>query len=219
MASSNASSCLAWLVMVALVVLAAFSTVRMSCAAPLYASLKPFSACQSARIVSLRGLSCEQNLVGVCGGLTDPLPLTANAFGECGQRAVELGGVDLVQHGDHVLEHRVDLGADIARLEHLTGCQPLRAGVVRIHQIDEFRAEHRGGADLRFDVRRDVLDLVGVDLQFQGRRVLRPRHRSMAATRPTWTPRSLTLALVSITKPARSEVSVTGTSDSQGARE
>ena len=56
-ASSNASSCLAWLVMVALVVLAAFSTVRMSCAAPLYVSLKPFSACQSARIVSLRGLS------------------------------------------------------------------------------------------------------------------------------------------------------------------
>ena len=35
----------------------------------------------------------------------------------------------------------------------------------------------------------------------------------MAATRPTWTPRILTLALVSITKPARSEVSVTGTSD------
>ena len=33
------------------------------------------------------------------------------------------------------------------------------------------------------------------------------------ATRPTWTPRNLTLALVSITRPDRSEVNVTGTND------
>ena len=33
------------------------------------------------------------------------------------------------------------------------------------------------------------------------------------ATRPTWTPRILTLALVSITRPDRSEVRVTGTND------
>jgi len=36
---------------------------------------------------------------------------------------------------------------------------------------------------------------------------------AIAATRPTWTPRNLTLALVSMTRPARSDVNVTGTSD------
>ena len=40
----------------------------------------------------------------------------------------------------------------------------------------------------------------------------------IAATRPTWTPRSLTLALVSITRPDRSEVNVTGTYDFEACR-
>ena len=123
---------------------------------------------------------------------------------------LSLAGVDLIQHADQVLEHRVDLGADVARLQHLTGRQPLRAGIVGIDQIDVLGAEHRGGADLRFDIGRDVLDLVRVDLQLQLDGLLAA---VIAATRPTWTPRSLTLAPVSITRPARSEVSVTGTSD------
>jgi hypothetical protein len=56
----------------------------------------------------------EQNLVGVGSGLTDPFALSTNAFRECGQSAVELGRVDRVQHKNNVLEHRIDLGADVA---------------------------------------------------------------------------------------------------------
>ena len=51
----------------------------------------------------------QQNLIGVSGRLTDPFALTADAVGERRQHAVELGRVDLVEHADHVLEHRVDL--------------------------------------------------------------------------------------------------------------
>ena len=52
----------------------------------------------------------EQHLIGVGGGLADPLALAADAVGKRGQHAVELGGVDLIEHTDQVLEHRVDLG-------------------------------------------------------------------------------------------------------------
>ena len=84
----------------------------------------------------------------------------------------------------------------------------MRARVLGVHQIDELCAERRGGADLCLDVGRDVLDLIGIDLQLE---VAVSLPRAIAPTRPTWTPRILTLALVSITRPARSEVRVTGT--------
>ena len=117
----------------------------------------------------------EQNLVGVRGGLTDPFALSTDAFGECGQGAVELGRVDRVQYDNNVLEHRIDFGADVARLQHLTGRKPLRAGIAGINQIDELRTEDRGGPDLRFNVRGNVLDLVRVDLQLQDHRLLAAR--------------------------------------------
>ena len=81
-ASSNASSSLDWLVMVVLVVLAASSVVRMSCAAALNVSLKALSACQSARDGLVARIQRQQNLIGVGGGLADPLALTADTVGE-----------------------------------------------------------------------------------------------------------------------------------------
>ena len=57
--------------------------------------------------------------------------------------------------------------------------------------------------------------LTGFASAFFNVRLIAPATTAVAlsATRPTCTPRSLTLALVSITRPARSEVSVTGTVD------
>ena len=58
--SSNASSSWDWFTTVVLVVLAASSVVRMSCAAELNVSLKEVSARRSEVMVSLRGFSASR---------------------------------------------------------------------------------------------------------------------------------------------------------------
>ena len=126
---------------------------------------------------------------------------------------LSLAGIDLIEHRDEVLEHGVDLGGHIARLQYLSRFEPLAARAVGKDQVDELGAEDRGGADLRLDIGRDELQLVRVDLEAQRDRRALLAVTEMSATRPTCTPRILTLALVSITRPARSEVSVTGTVD------
>ena len=93
----------------------------------------------------------------------------------------------------------------------------LGLGFVRVDQVDVFRTERRGGLDFCLHVRRDVLDLIGVDLQLQTHR-LDSRLSPPRPGRPA-TPRSLTLAPDSITRPARSEVSVTGTRERECSAE
>ncbi len=86
-----------------------------------------------------------------------------------------------------------------------------RTRILRNHQFDELGAEGGGGTDLCLDVGGDVPDLVGVDLQLQAGPVLGLTIWLIWLTRPTCTPRIMTLASVSITRPERSAVSVTGT--------
>jgi len=93
--------------------------------------------------------------------------------------------IDLVQHVHQILEDRVDLGADVARLQHLAAGEPLRARVVRIDQVDVLGAERGGRLDLRAHVGGDVLDLVAVDVQLQPDAGGRPALALIAATWPT----------------------------------
>src|SRR5262249_12384034 len=108
-----------------------------------------------------------QHLVEVGSRLSDPVALAAHRLGHRGQHRIELGQIDHLDEVDDVFEDGVDLCADICRLQHRSGCQPLFAGLFRIDQFDEFGAECGGDIDSRFDVCRDVLDLVGVYLELQ----------------------------------------------------
>ena len=109
----------------------------------------------------------RQHLVEVGGGLADPFALAAHRVGHRGQHRVQLRRIDHFEQVDDVFEDRVDLCADILRTQHRAGSQPFFARVLRIHQVDELGAERGGDVDLCLDVGRDVLDLVGIDLQRQ----------------------------------------------------
>ena len=124
---------------------------------------------------------------------------------------VQLRGVDLVQHRDELLEDGVDLDGDVLALDHLSLVQLLRRRVRRRPRAG--RTWRRTRSTTR--CRRATLDgircsCVRVHRQVQDGRAVRPRSRSSSPCRPA-TPRIFTLASGFITRPARSEITVTGT--------
>ena len=112
-------------------------------------------------------VECHQDLVEVGGGFTHSFAFSAHPLGHRGQHRVQLYRIDHLEQVDDVFEDRVDLGADVLRMQHRSGGQPLGARVLRIHQLDELSAERGGGTDLCLHVGRDIPDLIGVDLQPQ----------------------------------------------------
>ena len=114
----------------------------------------------------------RQHLVEIGGGLTHPFTLSAHRVGHRGQHRVQLRRIDHLDQVDDVFEDRVDLCADVLRTQHRAGGQPFFTRVLRIHQVDELGAERGGDVDLCLDIGRDVLDLIGIDLQRQARPVL-----------------------------------------------
>src|SRR6185312_16434501 len=86
-------------------------------------------------------------------------------LGQGREDGVELGGIDLVEQADQVLEHRVDLGADIFGLQYGARRQTVRTGVVRIDQLDVLRTEDGGGLNAGSDVGRNELDLIRKQVQ------------------------------------------------------
>jgi hypothetical protein len=83
------------------------------------------------------------------------------------QSCVELGRVDHVEQVGEVLEHRVHFGTGVLGLQFGSGGQAGRRGIRWIVEIDELGAECGGCLDLRRDVGRDELDLIGVDVELK----------------------------------------------------
>ena len=81
-ASSNASSALAWLVMVTLVVLAAFERRQDVLCRNAVGVAEVFQRLPVGAYGLAARVQREQNLIGVGGGLADPLALAADALGK-----------------------------------------------------------------------------------------------------------------------------------------
>ena len=81
-------------------------------------------------------------------------------------------------------------------------------------QVDVLGPERGAGLDLRLDVAGQVAEFVRIDFQLQLRKVRAGRigiGLNIRSTSPIWTPRNFTFASSSMTKPARSEMTVSGT--------
>ena len=137
-----------------------------------------------------------------------PRPLNAVAIAP--RVWLSLTGSILSKHRDELLEDGVDLDHDVLALNHLSPMQFLRRGVRRRLQLDELGAEHRRRRDVDSHVGRDEVQL-RVDPSPGGWRPCRRAATRSTTTLPTSTPRIFTLASGFITRPARSEITVTGT--------
>ncbi len=117
-------------------------------------------------------IDLQQDLIGGGGGLPDPLALAAQAVREGTQDGVEFGRVDLLQEFGEIAEYRVDLGADVLGFDDGPGMQASRTRIVGIDEVDVLGAERGGGADLGLHIGRDLVGLIGEELQGQCHRAV-----------------------------------------------
>ena len=120
-------------------------------------------------LLQRRKFRVEPAQVGVQPGHrgTQVVAVTAQPFGQSGQRRVQVDGVDLAERVGQRLKQRVDFQLDVLGLDLGAGPQRFSRGVLRCEELDGLGAEDRGSRDPHRRVRRNVLHLSAADRQRQ----------------------------------------------------